>query len=73
LTVLAAGMKDQLMNAVRQTVGGTNDPVPEERSAVTETTNGEMEQGNNDRRATEVGPVLEEILRSHWQHWGLND
>lgn len=27
----------------------------------------------NDRRATEVGPVLEEILRGHWEHWGLNE
>jgi hypothetical protein len=27
-------------------------------------------------RATVVGPVLEEILQSHgehWEHWGLND
>ena len=27
----------------------------------------------NDRRATEIGPVLEEILQTHWEHWGLND
>lgn len=27
------------------------------------------------RRATEIGPVLEEILQvhCHWRHWGLND
>ena len=25
------------------------------------------------KRATEVGPVLEEMLHSHWEHWGLND
>jgi hypothetical protein len=24
-------------------------------------------------RAQVVGPVLEEILQSHWEHWGLND
>jgi len=30
-------------------------------------------QGENDKRATEIGPVLEEILQSHWEHWGLND
>lgn len=28
---------------------------------------------DNERRATEIGPVLEEILRTHWEHWGLND
>jgi len=27
----------------------------------------------NEKRATEIGPVMEEILRSHWEHWGLND
>jgi len=30
----------------------------------------------NQRRATEIGPVLEEILQEHWdhwRHWGLND
>ncbi|MBW8864681.1 MAG: hypothetical protein JF609_07115 [Verrucomicrobia bacterium] len=27
----------------------------------------------NQRRATEIGPVLEGILRNHWRHWGLND
>jgi hypothetical protein len=33
-----------------------------------------VRDGNeNERRATEMGPVLEEILRSHWEHWGLND
>jgi hypothetical protein len=25
------------------------------------------------RRATEIGPVLEEILQEHWRHWGLNE
>ena len=25
------------------------------------------------KRATEVGPVLEEMLHSHWEHWGLNE
>ena len=25
------------------------------------------------QRATVIGPVLEEILRSHWEHWGLNE
>lgn len=29
--------------------------------------------GGNSQRATEIGPVLEEILRSHWEHWGLNE
>lgn len=28
---------------------------------------------DNQRRATEIGPVLEEILQEHWRHWGLND
>jgi hypothetical protein len=26
-----------------------------------------------ERRATEVGPVLEEILHSHWDCWKLDD
>jgi hypothetical protein len=30
-------------------------------------------QDENAKRATEIGPVLEEILHSHWEHWGLND
>ena len=25
---------------------------------------------DNQRRATEIGPVLEEILQEHWRHWG---
>lgn len=29
--------------------------------------------GENTKRATEIGPVLEEILHSHWEHWGLNE
>ncbi|MDR3458179.1 MAG: hypothetical protein P4N60_12075 [Verrucomicrobiae bacterium] len=28
---------------------------------------------DNQRRSTEIGPVLEEILQEHWRHWGLND
>jgi hypothetical protein len=28
---------------------------------------------DNQRRATEIGPVLEDILQEHWRHWGLND
>jgi hypothetical protein len=28
---------------------------------------------DNQRRATEIGPVLENILQGHWRHWGLND
>jgi len=28
---------------------------------------------DNEKRATEIGPVLEEILHSHWNPWGLND
>lgn len=27
----------------------------------------------NERRATEIGPVLEEILHGHWNHRGLDD
>lgn len=27
----------------------------------------------NEKRATEIGPVLEEILHSHWDRWGLNE
>jgi hypothetical protein len=27
----------------------------------------------NARRATEIGPVLEDILQNKWGHWGLND
>jgi hypothetical protein len=35
----------------------------------------QIEQVRRDieQRATVMGPVLEEILRSHWEHWGLND
>jgi hypothetical protein len=29
--------------------------------------------GENEKRATEIGPVLEEILHSHWDYWGLNE
>jgi len=29
--------------------------------------------GENERRATEIGPLLEEILHTHWEHWGIND
>ncbi|HEX7651944.1 MAG TPA: hypothetical protein VF607_00465 [Verrucomicrobiae bacterium] len=27
----------------------------------------------NDRRATEIGPVLQKMLDEQWRHWGLND
>ena len=26
-----------------------------------------------EKRATEIGPVLEAILADHWRHWGLNE
>jgi hypothetical protein len=39
----------------------------EAKSAVAEL---EIAMDNNDKRATEVGPVLEEILHARWNHWG---
>jgi len=33
----------------------------------------ERAEHENHRRATEIGPVLEEILQNHWRHWGLNE
>jgi hypothetical protein len=35
----------------------------------------QIEQVRRDieQRATVMGPVLEEILQSHWEHWGLNE
>ena len=27
----------------------------------------------NDRRLSEIGPVLEEILQNHWRYWGPNE
>jgi len=27
----------------------------------------------NQKRATQMGPVLNGILHSHWDHWGLNE
>lgn len=44
-------------------------------TASTGTRTEQVEQVRRDieQRATVTGPVLEEILRSHWEHWGLND
>ena len=43
----------------------TQDAMDEERA--------ERAVRDNQRRATEIGPVLEEILQEHWRHWGLNE
>jgi len=39
----------------------------------TATEQAERHVRENQRRATEIGPVLEGILQNHWRHWGLND
>ena len=41
----------------------------------TRTVTEQVEKGvrENTRRATEIGPVLEDILQNTWGHWGLND
>jgi len=40
---------------------------------VTGTEQAEQVRRDIEKRATVTGPVLEEILRPHWEHWGLND
>ena len=63
------------MNAVHEPMDGTKDSVPVTAAAkkAAVAVEGGYLMGENDRRAVEIGPVLEEILRNHWEHWGLND
>ncbi|HXF09755.1 MAG TPA: hypothetical protein VN625_03145 [Desulfuromonadaceae bacterium] len=58
----------EMRNDTKKTGGNTVGGQGTEGRAVTATSGDE-----NARRATEIGPVLEEILHDHWKHWGLND
>jgi len=42
-------------------------------SAETRTDQIEQVRRDIEQRATIMGPVLEEILQPHWEHWGLNE
>ena len=53
------------MMAIKLIAFNTQDATEEQRA--------ERAVRDNQRRATEIGPVLEEILQEHWRHWGLND
>ncbi len=39
----------------------------------TATRQAELTMQHIEKRATEIGPVLEAILENHWRHWGLNE
>ena len=42
------------------------------RSTMTITATDNNELFENQRRATVIGPVLDEILHASWNHWGMD-
>jgi hypothetical protein len=66
---------DQVLNSADVENQGSQSPRHPSNAPSTGKRTEQIEQVRHDiqQRATVMGPVLEEILQSHWEHWGLND
>lgn len=75
VSLLKLQVMNQLLHSVADTKQITAGTKMKLLAPNTRTTTEQAEQHvrENQRRATEIGPVLEGILQNHWRHWGLND
>ena len=53
-------------------IAGNVQPKILTRSTMTITATDNNELFENQRRATVIGPVLDEILHASWNHWGMD-
>jgi hypothetical protein len=67
-------MNQVLNSADRETENAKSLPLqPPKIGAVPSIEQTEELSRDLEQRATVIGPVLEEILQPHWEHWGLNE